>query len=158
MEFVDYYAILGVKKDVSDAELKKAFRRLARKHHPDLNPDDTQANKKFAQINEAYEVLSDPERKTTSTVKTGNRVRRTKKRDNNGPRTTLSVVRIVGRAPDITDPVIPDLEAAVSAMKGSVGLAAFPTSLNHCSAMPVQVAARGDSRFLKGRMSMRPCT
>lgn len=63
MEFVDYYAILGVKKEATDAELKNAFRRLARKHHPDLNPDDAQANKKFAQINEAYEVLSDPEKR-----------------------------------------------------------------------------------------------
>lgn len=60
MEFLDYYAVLGVKKDASEEEIKKAFRRLARKHHPDLNPEDAEATKTFARINEAYEVLSDP--------------------------------------------------------------------------------------------------
>lgn len=61
MEFVDYYKILGVAKNASDEDIKKAYRKLARKHHPDLNPDDKEAGKKFQQINEANEVLSDAE-------------------------------------------------------------------------------------------------
>ena len=59
MEFVDYYKILGVDKNASQDEIKKAYRKLARKHHPDLNPNDKEAHKKFQQINEANEVLSD---------------------------------------------------------------------------------------------------
>ena len=55
----DYYAALGVKKNASDKEIKTAFRRLARKHHPDLNPGDEKAEREFKKINEAYEVLSD---------------------------------------------------------------------------------------------------
>lgn len=61
MEFVDYYKILGVEKNASADEIKKAYRKLARKFHPDLNPNDKEAHKKFQQINEANEVLSDPE-------------------------------------------------------------------------------------------------
>jgi len=60
MEFIDYYEILGVKKTATEEEIKNAFRKLARKHHPDLNPTDKDANKKFQQLNEANEVLSDP--------------------------------------------------------------------------------------------------
>ena len=61
MEFVDYYKILGVDKNATEETIKKAYRKLARKHHPDLNPNDKEAHKKFQQINEANEVLSDPE-------------------------------------------------------------------------------------------------
>ncbi|MEP0984313.1 DnaJ C-terminal domain-containing protein [Ekhidna sp.] len=60
MSFVDYYATLGLSKDASVDEIKKAYRKLARKYHPDLNPNDTEAEKKFKQINEANAVLSDP--------------------------------------------------------------------------------------------------
>lgn len=63
MEFVDYYKILELDKNAGDAEIKKAYRKLARKYHPDLNPNDVNAKKKFQQINEANEVLSDPEKR-----------------------------------------------------------------------------------------------
>ena len=59
----DYYSILGVSRDASEKELKQAFRRLARKHHPDVNPGDKSAEAKFKEINEAYEVLSDKEKR-----------------------------------------------------------------------------------------------
>lgn len=57
----DFYAVLGVSKDVSDAELKKTYRKLARKYHPDSNPDDPKAEAKFKEISEAHSVLADPE-------------------------------------------------------------------------------------------------
>jgi len=60
MAFIDYYKILGLNKNASQEDIKKAYRKLARKYHPDLNPNDKEANKKFQQINEANEVLSDP--------------------------------------------------------------------------------------------------
>ncbi len=63
MEFVDYYSILGVDKNASQEDIKKAYRKLARKHHPDVNPNDAASSKKFQQINEANEVLSDPEKR-----------------------------------------------------------------------------------------------
>ncbi|MEP3836731.1 MAG: J domain-containing protein [Algibacter sp.] len=61
MAFIDYYKILGVSKKASESDIKKAYRKLARKYHPDLNPNDKQAEKKFKEINEANEVLSNPE-------------------------------------------------------------------------------------------------
>src|SRR6186713_2656379 len=63
MEFIDYYKVLGVEKNASADDIKKAYRKLARKMHPDLNPNDKEAHKKFQQINEANEVLSDPEKR-----------------------------------------------------------------------------------------------
>jgi len=63
MDFIDYYKVLGLDKKASEADIKKAYRKLARKHHPDLNPDDKAAQQKFQQINEANEVLSDPEKR-----------------------------------------------------------------------------------------------
>jgi curved DNA-binding protein len=60
MDYKDYYAVLGVPKTASPAEIKKAFRKLARQHHPDAKPGDTAAERKFKDINEANEVLSDP--------------------------------------------------------------------------------------------------
>ncbi|MDO6596140.1 J domain-containing protein [Oceanihabitans sp. 2_MG-2023] len=61
MAFIDYYKALGVSKTASEKDIKKAYRKLARKHHPDLNPNDKEAEKKFKEINEANEVLSNPE-------------------------------------------------------------------------------------------------
>jgi curved DNA-binding protein len=63
MDFIDYYKVLGVNKTATQDEIRTAYRKLARKHHPDLNPNDKEANKKFQQINEANEVLSDPEKR-----------------------------------------------------------------------------------------------
>jgi curved DNA-binding protein len=63
MEFVDYYKILELNKDATESDIKKAYRKLARKYHPDLNPNDNAAKVKFQQINEANEVLSDAEKR-----------------------------------------------------------------------------------------------
>lgn len=63
MDFIDYYKVLGIGKSASVEEIKKAYRKLARQLHPDLNPNDKEAHKKFQQVNEANEVLSDPDKR-----------------------------------------------------------------------------------------------
>src|SRR5688500_20300896 len=63
MEFKDYYATLGVSKTASAKEVKQAFRKMARKYHPDVNPGDKSAESRFMVINEAYEVIGDPEKR-----------------------------------------------------------------------------------------------
>lgn len=59
----DYYEVLGVEKGASEEELKKAYRRLAKQYHPDLHPNDKEAEEKFKEINEAYDVLKDPDKR-----------------------------------------------------------------------------------------------
>ena len=63
MDYIDYYKTLGISQTASSEEIKKAYRKLARKFHPDVNPNDKEAHKKFQEINEANEVLSDPEKR-----------------------------------------------------------------------------------------------
>src|SRR5215210_34770 len=63
MEYRDYYKILGVPKTASQAEIKKAFRKLAREHHPDVNKNDAKAEQRFKDVNEANAVLGDPEKR-----------------------------------------------------------------------------------------------
>ncbi len=63
MEYKDYYQILGVSRDADEQEIKRAYRRLARQYHPDVNPGDKAAEERFKEINEAYEVLSDPDKR-----------------------------------------------------------------------------------------------
>ena len=62
--FKDYFKILGIKRNATDEEIKSAFRKLARKFHPDLHPHDEKAESKFKEINEAYEILSDEDKKS----------------------------------------------------------------------------------------------
>ena len=59
----DYYEVLGINKSAQDAEIKKAYRKLAKKYHPDANPDNKEAEAKFKEVTDAYEVLSDPDKK-----------------------------------------------------------------------------------------------
>ena len=63
MEFIDYYQVLGLDKTATPGDIKKAYRKLARQYHPDVNPNNAEAKRKFQQVNEANEVLSDPEKR-----------------------------------------------------------------------------------------------
>lgn len=63
MAFIDYYKILGIDKNATEKDIKTAYRKQARKYHPDVNPNDKEAHKKFQEVNEANEVLSDPEKR-----------------------------------------------------------------------------------------------
>ena len=63
MDYKDYYAVLGVPRTASATEIKKAFRKLARQHHPDAKPGDAKAERRFKDVNEANTVLSDPDKR-----------------------------------------------------------------------------------------------
>ena len=63
MAFIDYYKILGVPKDISQKDIRAAYRKRSKQFHPDLHPDDPKAKAKFQMLNEAYEVLNDPEKR-----------------------------------------------------------------------------------------------
>ena len=63
VQFRDYYEVLGISKTATEDEIKSAYRKLARKYHPDVNPGDKSAEEKFKELNEAYEVLSDPDKR-----------------------------------------------------------------------------------------------
>jgi len=65
MPRLDYYRVLGVSREASDEEIKKAYRKLVFQHHPDRNPNSTQAEEKIREINSAYEVIGDPDRRRT---------------------------------------------------------------------------------------------
>jgi curved DNA-binding protein len=64
MDYKDYYKVLGVERNASEDDIRKAYRKLAMQYHPDRNPNDKQAEERFKEINEAYQVLSDPEKRT----------------------------------------------------------------------------------------------
>src|SRR6202163_4544826 len=63
VKFKDYYDVLGIPRTATEDQIRSEYRKLARKHHPDVNPGDKSAEDKFKEINEAYEVLSDPEKR-----------------------------------------------------------------------------------------------
>src|SRR5215831_12558860 len=63
VKFKDYYETLGLSRQATDEQIRDAYRKLARKHHPDVNPGDKTAEEKFKEINEAYSVLSDPQKR-----------------------------------------------------------------------------------------------
>ena len=60
----DYYEVLGIQRDASESDVKKSYRRLAMKYHPDRNPDNAEAEAKFKEAKEAYEILSDPQKRS----------------------------------------------------------------------------------------------
>ena len=129
MAFIDYYKILGVEKDIPQKDVKKAYLKRAKQFHPDLHPDDPKAKAKFQALNEAYDVIGDPEKRhTTSMASSGARLMLS--------RAVSSVaVRAVRRSMDSTSAV--SREAAVSAVSSRI----CSVEAAQAAASPVPLAA-----------------
>ena len=140
MAYIDYYKILGVEESASQDDIKKAFKKLARKYHPDLNPDDPNAKQRFQEINEANEVLGDPE----STARTGNMRTSLKLRNNV---TSSKVVADLVTEAGLTGP----READSPVWEETVN---FRISSNPCSVLGEVVGELPDSG---DRIIMRSC-
>src|SRR5690349_8886513 len=129
VKYRDYYEILGVPRTASDAEIKKAFRKLAREHHPDVAKNKKQAEEKFKEINEAYEVLGDPAKR--------------KKYDELGPigaPVRSSVRPVAGKTlPEASATRRTDLEAKISNFISAAQVSAISSSN---SSVLLEVAAR----------------
>ena len=117
VNMIDYYKTLGVEKTATQDDIKKAYRKLARKYHPDMNPNDKTAEQKFKEINEANEVLSKTVLNITSTVNIGNTVRSMKKPNNSN----MLVVVVLA--------VLEDLKVLV---KATIQMRITPISLEIC--------------------------
>ena len=153
MAYIDYYQVLGVDKTASQDDIKKAFRKLARKYHPDLNPNDATAKDKFQAINEANEVLSDPE--------TGSMPMNLRLRSGHGNRP----VQEVSAASAVQASVVRAVPVSVRTGAVHTGTlptgrsfpetvqAASPISLNRCSDT-VHAAVAGRMQVFADRISM----
>lgn len=92
---LDYYKILGIRDDASEEDIKKAYRKLSKKYHPDANPDNQEAKEKFHEITEAYDILRDPEKRkkydmeqkqTKTNAQAGNQEKQKGKKKSSAPR------------------------------------------------------------------------
>ena len=127
MAYIDYYQVLGVDKKASQDDIKRAFRKLARKYHPDLNPNDATAKDKFQAINEANEVLK-KERNMMNMVNTGNMPTSLKRRSGHSSKPGAS-----------GDLAVPVLEVPVRDLvrTEAVRIGILPTARNFRAVMPV---------------------
>ncbi len=133
MEFRDYYSTLGVQKTATDKEIKQAYRKLARKFHPDVNPNDKKSENRFKEINEAYEVLGDPGSARSTTARRQLEGLRTKAARAGSARGGCAGDRTSGRGPGIP--------------------AAARTSLSPPRSSKPPLAERARSRISSGRSS-----
>lgn len=160
MAYIDYYQVLGVDKKASQDDIKRAFRKLARKYHPDLNPNDATAKDKFQAINEANEVLSDPEkeRNMMNMVNIGSTPMNLKLRSGHGSRPVqeVSAVRasVVKAVPvSVRTGAVHTGTLPMDRSFPGVVQTAFQTSLNRCSDTVHVVEAEQMPAFA-GRTSM----